>query len=137
MNEANQDATTIQAEDQPVTMEQMAAMTFTPLAPPFRRFPETISGWMDRARSEFPMFGFVEVILRHDDAALTEIVRKDPEAQVKLAEGFANVRERWEVGVDYLQKAELRLMVALARCDLAEQAAGGPDNGGLSGETVQ
>ena len=90
-------------------------MRFSPLQPPYRRTPETLTLWKKASEAEFELWGEVEAILSEDDAGLERRFVGAPDDHLALVEHLEKQRERWLNDMKLLEATLLRLAVAVAR----------------------
>jgi hypothetical protein len=98
-----------------ITTTDLANMRFSPLQPPYRRTPETLTLWKKASEAEFELWGEVEAILSEDDGALERRFLAGPDDHLSLVEQLEKQRERWLNDMKLLEATLLRLAVAVAR----------------------
>jgi len=98
-----------------VTTDDLAAMHFQPVDPPFQRTPATLAAWAARSEAEFTLWGTVEQILGEDDATLEDRFNASPDEHLRLVDAIDRVHQRWQGEVKSLEATLLRLAVVVAR----------------------
>jgi hypothetical protein len=94
-------------------MGEIAATTFEAI--PVDRGAYAGERWQKTMRDEGVMRRVLQVVLAHDDASLTEIVARDPETFMTIAEKLDGQRRYYAAGAESFQCGCARLCVALAR----------------------
>ena len=105
-----------------ITTTDLANMRFSPVHPPYRRHPETLTQWKKASELEFGLWGEVESILAEDDAGLEQRFLAAPEDHLALVELLEHQRERLLSDMKLLEATLLRLAVAVARWEKGEDS---------------
>lgn len=98
-----------------ITTTDLANMRFSPVNPPFRRQPGTMSAWRHAAESDFALWGKIEEILAEDDTGLEQRFRGNPDDHLSLVDAMELMRERAQGDIKLIEATLLRLAVAVAR----------------------
>ncbi len=104
-----------------ITTTDLANMRFSPVNPPFRRQPGTMSAWRHAAESDFALWGKIEEILAEDDNGLSQRFLGNPDDHLSLVDAMELMRERFQDDIKLIEATLLRLAVAVARWEQSSE----------------